>query len=113
MSNGASIWSGANKVGLLLLAIAAAVNLVPMPAPEGAAGPPLAILIAAAVLGLIALIGVVVAWSRNNRKAALVAVASLSSTHSWPCLPSSSPASPPGCAVWPESSLRGQSWPWR
>ena len=74
MTTGTSAWSAANKVGLLLLAIAAAVNLVPMPAPEGAAGPPLVILIAAAVLGLIALIGVVVAWSRNNRKAALVAV---------------------------------------
>lgn len=74
MTNGESIWSGANRVGLLLLAIAAAVNLIPMPAPEGGSGPPLAILIAAAVLGLIALIAVVVAWSRNNRKAALVAV---------------------------------------
>jgi hypothetical protein len=74
MSTGTSNWSGANKAGLILLALAAAVNLVPMPAPEGAGGPPVAVLIAAAVLGLIALIGVVVAWSKNSRKAAKVAV---------------------------------------
>jgi len=74
MTNGASIWSGTNRVGLLLLAVAAAVNLVPTPTPEGEAGPPVAIVIAAAALGLIALIGVVVAWSRNSKKAALVAV---------------------------------------
>jgi len=74
MATGASSWSGTNKAGLLLLAVAAAVNLVPMPAPDGAAGPPVTILIAAAVLGLVALIGVVVAWSRNSRKAAMVAV---------------------------------------
>ena len=74
MSNGASFWSGANKAGLVLLAVAAAINLVPMPTPEGEGGPPVAVLIAAAVLGLIALIAVVIAWSRNSRKAALVAV---------------------------------------
>lgn len=74
MTNGTSTWSGANKAGLVLLALAAAVNLIPMPAPEGTGGPPVAVLIAAAVLGLIALIGVVVAWSRNSRKAAMVAV---------------------------------------
>ena len=74
MTNGASIWSGANKVGLLFLAIAPGVNLVPIPAAEGVGEPPVAVLIAAAALGLVALVGVVVAWSRNNRKAALVAV---------------------------------------
>jgi hypothetical protein len=74
MTNGASIWSGANKAGLVLLAIAAAVNLIPMPPPEGAGGPPTPVLIASAVLGLVALIAVVVAWSKNSRKAALVAV---------------------------------------
>ena len=71
MTNGASIWSGANKAGLVLLAIAAAVNLIPMPPPEGAGGPPTPVLIASAVLGLVALIAVVVAWSKNSRNCLL------------------------------------------
>jgi len=73
MTHGVSIWSGANKAGLVLLALAAVANLVPI-TPKDEPGPPTEVLIAAAVLGLVALIGVVVAWSRNNRKAALVAV---------------------------------------
>ena len=74
MATGLSTWSTTNKVGLVLLALAAVANLVPVPSPEGAAGPPLAVLIAAAVLGLIALISVIVAWRRGSKKAALVAV---------------------------------------
>ena len=44
------------------------------PTPEDQGGPPLAVLIVAAVLGLVALIAVFLAWTRPSRKAALVAV---------------------------------------
>ena len=62
-------WSNANKVGLVLLAICAAANMVPVPVPDGApAGPPLGVLIANAVLGLIAVIAIVHAWRTDSRR---------------------------------------------
>lgn len=75
MTAGTSTWSGVNKAGLVLLAIAAAANLVPVQPPEGQPGPPVAILITGAVLGVIALVAIVVAWRHGSRKARLVAVA--------------------------------------
>jgi hypothetical protein len=72
MTAGSSPWSTANKVGLAMLALAATANLVPTPENQG--GPPLPVLIAAAALGLVALIAVFLAWTRPSKKAALVAV---------------------------------------
>ncbi len=71
MAEGSS-WSTANKVGLILLAVAAIANIVPTP--SGEVGPPLGILIAGATLGLITLVAVFMAWTGPSRKAALVAV---------------------------------------
>ena len=72
MTAGSSPWSAANKVGLAMLALAATANLIP--APEDQGGPPVAVLIVAAALGLVALIAVFLAWTRPSKKAALVAV---------------------------------------
>ena len=73
MTTGTSRWSSTNKAGLVLLALAAVANLVPI-TPKDEPGPPMMVLIAAAVLGLIALIAVVVAWRNGSKKAVLVAV---------------------------------------
>lgn len=68
-------WSTGNKLGLVLLGVAAMSNFVPPPAPQdGVMGPPLPVIIAGAVLGIITLVGIVVAWREGSRKAALVAI---------------------------------------
>jgi len=62
-------WSNANKLGLVLLAMCAAANMVPVPVPDDApAGPPLGVLIANAVLGFIAVVAIVHAWRTDSRR---------------------------------------------
>ena len=69
-------WSNANKLGLVLLAVCAAANMVPVPVPDDAqAGPPLGVLIANGVLGFIAVIAIVHAWRTGNRRSMWLAVA--------------------------------------
>jgi hypothetical protein len=66
-------WSTANKLGLVLLAIAGVANFIPPPA-EAEGGPPKWVLIAGFVLGAIAIAGVIGAWAKGSRNAAIVAV---------------------------------------
>ena len=69
-------WSNANKLGLVLLAARAAMNMVPIPVPDDApAGPPLGVLIANGVLGFIALILIVHAWRTGSRRSMWLVVA--------------------------------------
>jgi hypothetical protein len=76
LTEGATMsWSSVNKVGLVLLALVGASNLVPWPAPPDAQnGPPMGVLIAGAVLGVIAIIAVIHAWRKGNRRSAWVAI---------------------------------------
>ena len=73
-------WSTKNKVGLGL-AIFYAVTNIPsafVPADTGSeAGPPMAILVACSVLGVVALVAAVVAWRSGSRPAARLAAASI------------------------------------
>lgn len=69
-------WSNANKLGLAVLAACGLVNMIPFPLPEnGEPGPPIEILIAAGILGLIAIIAVVHAWRTASRRSAWIAIA--------------------------------------
>jgi hypothetical protein len=65
-----------NKVGLVLAALLAVGDVTgpftPMPADGDQAGPPMAVLIAGAVLGVITLVGVVWTWRTGSRPAARV-----------------------------------------
>jgi hypothetical protein len=68
-------WSNPNKLGLALLAACGLVNMIPFPMPDEAeAGPPLGVLIAAGILGLIAVIAVVHAWRTGNKRSVWIAV---------------------------------------
>jgi len=67
-------WTKSNRVGLVLLGIYGLANLIP--APPGDAkhpGPPLPVIVADMVLGVVILAAVVLAWRNRNRKAAGVA----------------------------------------
>jgi hypothetical protein len=67
-------WSTANKVGFVLIAIAGAANLVPTPPGDNShAGPPLSILIADAVLGVVMIVAVVHAWRKGTKAAVWLA----------------------------------------
>jgi len=69
-----STWSTANKVGLGLIALAGAANLVPTPPGDDShAGPPLFILIADAVLGVVMIVAAVHAWRKGNKAAVRLA----------------------------------------
>ena len=76
----ATTWSTKNKVGLGL-AIFYAVTNIPsafVPVDTGSeAGPPMAILVACSVLGVVALVAAVVAWRSGSRPAARLAAASI------------------------------------
>ena len=62
--------SGKNKTGLVIAAVLGLADLAslagPQPAP-GEEGPPMGVLIAASVLGLITLVGVAYTWRTGNR----------------------------------------------
>lgn len=67
------------KVGLVLAGIYGAVNIfsVATPAPAGAEGPPMVVLVADSVLGAVALVAAVVAWRTRNRAMIRVAAGAL------------------------------------
>lgn len=66
------------KVGLVLAGLMSAANIPSalFPAPEGDAGPPIGVLVAGSVLGVIGLVAVIAAW-RGNRVAARIAAGAL------------------------------------
>jgi hypothetical protein len=62
--------SGKNKAGLVLAALLGLADLASLAGPEpgpGEQGPPMGVLVAASVLGLITLVGVAYAWRTGNR----------------------------------------------
>ena len=62
--------SGRNKTGLVLAALLGLADLVSLAGPEpgpGEQGPPIAVLVAASVLGLVTLLGVAYTWRTGNR----------------------------------------------
>ena len=67
------------KVGLVLAGLlsAASIPSVLAPTPDGETGPPLAILVASSVLGVIGLIAVVAAWRSGSQAAIRVAAGAL------------------------------------
>lgn len=69
---GVSMYTTPNKVGFVLALLLGLGNLLSLasPTPEGQAGPPLAILIVDAVLGVGIIVAVLVGWLRG-RKAAI------------------------------------------
>lgn len=66
------------KVGLVLAGLMSAANIpsVLFPAPEGDPGPPIGVLVAGSILGIVGLAAVIVAW-HGNRVAARVAAGAL------------------------------------
>ena len=67
------------QVGLALAGLLSAVNVPSafLPTPDGETGPPTAVLVAGAVLGLVGLVAVVIAWRTGNRAAVRVAAGTL------------------------------------
>lgn len=67
------------KVGLVLAGLLSAVNIpfAFFPTPDGETGPPMAILIVGAILGVIGLVAVVIAWRSGSRAAIRVAAGAL------------------------------------
>ncbi|MDQ4112308.1 MAG: hypothetical protein M3306_14600 [Actinomycetota bacterium] len=66
------------KVGLVLAGLMSAANIPSalFPTPEGDPGPPIVVLVAGSVLGVIGLVAVIAAW-RGNRVAARIAAGAL------------------------------------
>jgi MFS family permease len=63
------------KIGFVLAIIAALPNLIVIPTPDGEAGPPLGVTIGGAVIAVLTIIAVIVAWRTGRRWATLAAVA--------------------------------------
>lgn len=72
-------WSTKNKIGIGLAVFYAVVNIpsAAVPTPDGADGPPMAILIVCSILGVLALASGIVAWRKGSRPAARLAAGSL------------------------------------
>lgn len=72
---GSQPWTRLNKVGLCLMTVLSVGNITSAlgPTPEGETGPPLGILLAGSVLGVIGTVACVVAWMKGNRAAARLA----------------------------------------
>lgn len=68
-------WSPLNKVGLALTVLLSIGNITSAlgPTPESETGPPLGILLAGSILGLIGTVAGILAWVKNNRAAARLA----------------------------------------
>ena len=71
-------FSKLNKSGFVLAAVLGVLDLTApfQPTPDGENGPPYAILLIDAVLGLITIVAVVVAWRTGRRSAARIAAGS-------------------------------------
>lgn len=67
------------KVGLVLAGVYGAVNSlsVATPAPAGADGPPMVVLVVDSVLGVVALVAAIVAWRTGSRPTIRVAAGAL------------------------------------
>lgn len=67
------------RVGVVIAGLLGAVNIpsVLSPAPDGETGPPLAVLVVDSVLGLVVLVGAIVAWRSGSRGAIRVVAGSL------------------------------------
>jgi hypothetical protein len=72
-------WSTKNKVGLGLAMFYAIINIpsAAVPTPDGAEGPPTAILIVCSILGVVALTSAIIAGRKGSRPAARLAACSL------------------------------------
>ena len=70
--------TGRQKTGLVLAALISATNIpsVFSPTPDGKEGPPFAVLLVGAILGVVGLVAAVLAW-RGNRTALRVCAGSL------------------------------------
>ncbi len=68
-------WSPLNKLGLALTILLSIGNIASAlgPSPDGETGPPLGILLAGSILGLIGTIAGVLAWVKKSRAAARLA----------------------------------------
>lgn len=68
-------WSPLNKVGLALTILLSIGNIASAlgPSPDVETGPPLGILLAGSILGLIGTVAGILAWVKNNRAAARLA----------------------------------------
>ena len=72
---GSQPWTRLNKVGLSLMTVLSVGNVTSAlgPTPEGGTGPPLGILLAGSVLGVIGTVACVLGWTKGNRPAARLA----------------------------------------
>ncbi|MER7556024.1 hypothetical protein ABTZ46_03725 [Nocardioides sp. NPDC126508] len=78
MTTRSTVPSTGQKVGLVLAGLMSALNIpgVLFPADEGEAGPPMAVLVAGSILGIVGLAAAIAAW-RGNQLAARIAAGAL------------------------------------
>lgn len=71
--------SGRQKAGLVIAALLSLVNVASafFPTPEGEEGPPFAVLVLGTILGVIGLVGVVIAWRTGSQAAFRVTAGAL------------------------------------
>jgi hypothetical protein len=71
--------SGRQQAGLSIAAVLSVVNVafVAFPTPDGEEGPPFAVLVLGAILGVIGLVAVVIAWRSGNQAAFRVTAGAL------------------------------------
>ncbi len=67
-----------NRIGFVLAILLGLGDVVSLaqPTPEGEVGPPIAVLVVGAVLGVVTLVGVALGWARGSRVGVRVAAAS-------------------------------------
>jgi hypothetical protein len=71
--------SGRQKAGLVIAGLLSLVNVASafFPTPDGQEGPPFAVLVLGTILGVVGLVGVVIAWRTGNKAAFRVAAGAL------------------------------------
>jgi hypothetical protein len=71
--------SGRQKAGLVIAGLLSLVNVTSVffPTPEGDEGPPYAVLVLGTILGVVGLVGVVIAWRTGNQAAFRVTAGAL------------------------------------
>jgi peptidoglycan/LPS O-acetylase OafA/YrhL len=78
MTTGTPTWSTANKAGLILLGICGLANFVPPPPSDShMPGPPMPVIVADFILGIIAIAAVIIAFRKKNRGAVWAACAAI------------------------------------